>query len=93
MPHNIKLKNFSHHVVDLQHAKENGTLRVTTEEAGAVIARYVPNERIILYYNLYAETVHVLVHDSAKGLTPVAKHETNQPITLAASLCEKYPKA
>lgn len=85
----MQLKNFSRHIVELQRAKETGEVRVTTEEAGAVICRYRDNENIVLYYNTYAETVHVLAYDY---LTPLAKYETNQPLILAAALCEKYQK-
>lgn len=93
MPHYMKLKNYARHVVDMQHAKQDGTLRVTTEEAGAVVAKYTPDPRIIIYYNLYAETVKVLVYEDEHSLNQLAEYETNQPLTLAAALCGEYQTA
>ena len=81
----MKHKNFSRHMVALQRAKESGEVRVTTEEAGAVICRYRDNPDVVLFYNLYAETVQVLLYDN---LTPLAVYETNQPLVLAASLAK-----
>lgn len=85
MPHYMRHKNFNRHMVALQQATESGEVRVTTEEAGAVIARYRDNKNVVLFYNLYAETVQVLLYDN---LTPLAVYETNQPLVLAAALAK-----
>lgn len=81
----MRYKNFNRHMVALERATENGEVRVTTEEAGAVIARYRDNENVVLFYNLYAQTVQVLLYDN---LTPLAVYETNQPLVLAAALAK-----
>ncbi len=85
MPHYMKHKNFSRHTKALEIAKKSGEVRVTTEEAGAVICRYRDNENVVLFYNLYAQTVQVLLYDK---LTPLAVYETNQPLVLAAALAK-----
>lgn len=94
----MNLKNYSRHVEDMRHAVEQGTLRITTEEAGAVIARYVENERVIIYYNLHAQTCHVMVYKAPGSLDLLCNYETNQPLVLAGALafthgtkiCEEY---
>ncbi len=92
MSHGMRLKNFSRHIVDLQRAKECGDVRVTTEEAGLVIVR--PNIEttadVLVAYNLYIEKAYVMVY---RHLDLIETHETNQPLTLARTLCGKYQRA
>jgi len=84
----MRLSNYSRHVVDLQRAKENEDVTVTTEMPGAVICHITGHPNVVIYYNLLAETAEVHVYDY---LTILRAHHTNQPLTLARTLCGLYP--
>lgn len=92
MSHGMRFKNFSRHIVDLQRAKDNADVKVTTEEAGLIIVRPLIETTVdvLVAYNLYIEQTYVMVYD---GLDLIESHETNQPLTLARTLCGKYQRA
>lgn len=82
--------NYGKQLVALQRAREEGRVRITTDEAGLVVARYGDSDNILISYNHPAEICSVQVYD---GLDLLENHNTSEPLELAAKLCEKYQTA
>lgn len=83
-----KSQRYEQAVIALQRAKEQGDVRVTTEEAGLVIAHHGDNDDILLSFNHLTEQVDVHVYD---GLDLKEIHrDVAHPFLLATELCEKY---
>lgn len=83
--------NYGKQIIALQRAKEAGDVVVTTEEAGLVVGKYRGRDDIRVVYNHPAEICSVEVYDQTDPLKQIERHNTSEPLELAAKLCEKYP--
>lgn len=77
-------------LIELQRAKENGDVTVTTERGDQIIAHITGYKNVLLHYNHAAQTVTVEEYEP-DSLDRITTTRPSIPVQYAKKLCEKYP--